>query len=55
MSMEGDLIAEVREFIDKQDIYSDETIYQCDNVLLNALEFIERVVEIVGYKPEEKE
>lgn len=53
MSREADLIAEVRDFIDKEDIYCAETIYQCDNVVLGALEFIERLADIVGYKPDE--
>lgn len=37
-------------FIFEQDIHSSETVYQCDNVILNANEFIENICNIVGYK-----
>ena len=43
-----------RGFVEKQKISCAETIYQCDNVIENAAEFIERICDIVGYK-EEKE
>lgn len=36
-------------FISKEDIGSGECVYQNDNVILNALEFIEGVCNIVGY------
>jgi hypothetical protein len=38
-----------RSFIEKQEINSSESIYQCDNVILNAHEFIESVCDVVGY------
>lgn len=36
-------------FIETQNIYSRETVYQTDRVIDNAYEFIADVCEIVGY------
>lgn len=38
-----------RRFVDEQKITCKESVYQCDNVILNAPEFIGRVCDIVGY------
>jgi hypothetical protein len=47
------LRAIVMNFVDKQDIWCAETIYQTDRVISNAYEFIQELVEIVGYKEDE--
>jgi hypothetical protein len=39
----------VTDFVLKNEIGSSETIYQCDHVIENALEFIESLCDIVGY------
>lgn len=39
-----------QKFVQDNDIGGAETIYQCDNVVLNALPFIEKISELVGYK-----
>lgn len=44
------LRAIVMNFVDKQDITCVETIYQTDRVIENAYEFIQELVDIVGYK-----
>lgn len=45
-----------REFVEKQQILCSESVYQCDNVILNAHEFIEAVCDLVGYHtPKEDE
>jgi len=49
-SKEDLLIQCCEEFIDEQEIICPEHIYQCDNVILNAAEFIENICDIVGYK-----
>lgn len=36
-------------FITDNTISGDECIYQCDRVIENAYEFIEKVCDIVGY------
>ncbi|MBS4046544.1 MAG: hypothetical protein KG075_21910 [Alphaproteobacteria bacterium] len=41
-------------FIREQRITCDEAVYQQDNVIANACEFIEGVCEIVGYHDEDK-
>lgn len=48
--MEKELLKLCREFIDKQNISFPERIYQSDNVIVNAFEFIQGICEIVGYK-----
>lgn len=40
----------IQNFIEEQEISCAETIYQTDRVIVNAYEFIESLVEIVGYK-----
>lgn len=40
----------IQNFIEAQEISCAETIYQTDRVIINAYEFIESLVEIVGYK-----
>jgi hypothetical protein len=42
-----------RKFIDRLDIWCGETVYQTDRVGEAALELIEDVCDIVGYKPSE--
>ena len=44
------LYEEVKKFIDDNDIYCAEHIWQSDRVLENADVFIERLCNIVGYK-----
>jgi hypothetical protein len=39
-----------REFVEKQNINCEETVYQTDRVIENAYEFIDGCCEIVGYK-----
>ena len=36
-------------FIQNNQIRCTETVYQCDHVSENALDFIEKVAEMVGY------
>jgi hypothetical protein len=43
------LYEEVEKFIAENQITCPETIYQSDRVNVEALEFIERLCEIVGY------
>jgi hypothetical protein len=43
------LLALCEKFIKEQDITCSETIYQMDNVIQNAYEFIEGIADIVGY------
>ena len=38
------------EFVDTQDIWVPETIYQTDRVVENSQTFIEDVCNIIGYK-----
>lgn len=45
--------AVIHNFIEEQDIHCAETIYQMDNVIENAYEFIQELVELVGYKKDE--
>lgn len=40
----------VTKFVDEQDIYCQETVYQCDRVIINAYELIEQLCSVVGYK-----
>lgn len=49
--MEEKLLKLCKKFIDQNDIWSNETIYQSDCVILSAPEFIEEICDIVGYKP----
>lgn len=44
-----ELLAHVRAFIKKQQIRCPETVYQCDWVIENAYEFIEKCADIVGF------
>lgn len=39
----------VEKFRDKYDIHCPETIYQMDKVIENAYEFIEELMDVVGY------
>lgn len=39
----------VKQFVEKHQIRCPETIYQCDWVIENAYEFIEKLCDIVGY------
>lgn len=50
-----ELYLAVKKFIDKNDIFCDEMIYQCDEIAENSLEFIETLCDIVGYKESEVE
>jgi hypothetical protein len=42
-------------FIAEQQINCPESVYQCDNVILNAYSFIEDICNIVGYHKFEDE
>ncbi len=48
-----ELYLAVKKFIENYDIFSDEHIYQCDEIAENSLEFIETLCNIVGYKERE--
>lgn len=48
-----ELYLAVKKFINDFDIFSDEHIYQCDEIAENSLEFIETLCNIVGYKERE--
>jgi hypothetical protein len=39
-------------FIEDQNINCGEAVYQNDNVILNACQFIEQICDIVGYDDE---
>jgi len=43
------LEAFVMKFRDDNDIYSSETVYQSDRVIENACEFIDNLMELVGW------
>lgn len=45
----------VKNFIKEQEISHSETIYQCDHVIVESLEFIEKCCDIVGYHEREEE
>lgn len=47
------LRAIVVNFVEDQNIFCAETIYQTDRVIQNAYEFIQELVEVVGYKKDE--
>ena len=49
-----ELYLAVQKFIEDYDIFSDEHIYQCDEIAENSLEFIETLCNIVGYKEREE-
>lgn len=42
-------------FIDINDIFSSENVYQSDNVIEEAYDFLDNMCEIVGFKPYEEE
>jgi hypothetical protein len=45
----------VSDFIEEQDIWGPETIYQSDRVIENAYEFMRKLCDVVGYKELEDE
>lgn len=47
------LFALVKQFRDENGINCSEAIYQTDHVIENAYEFIEALVETIGYSKEE--
>ena len=49
-----ELYLAVKAFIEDYDIFSNEHIYQCDEIVENSLEFIETLCNIVGYKEREE-
>lgn len=49
MTPEQRLFAVAQRFIEQQNIFCAETIYQSDRVIVHAYEFIEQVCDIVGY------
>lgn len=53
--MEKDLLSLCERFIKENHITCPETIYQCDWVITNAYEFIEKIANIVGYSSMEDE
>ena len=55
MNKEQELFALCQKFIEKHNIWGDETIYQTDHVIENAYELIEDICNIVGYAKLEDE
>lgn len=57
MSKEQELMEFCKKFIEEQQIWGGEVIFQSDHVIENAYEFIEGVCNIVGYMelPEDEE
>lgn len=51
----ADLLALVSAFVEKHHISCPEVIHQADRVIENAYEFIEELVDVAGYLPEEDE
>lgn len=50
-SMRGERLHKLVEgFIERNEIYSPETIYQMDHVIEDAYGFIEQLCDVVGYK-----
>ncbi len=49
------LRAIVVDFVNKHDITCAETIYQMDDVIIDAYDFIHELVEEVGYKESDEE
>ncbi len=45
----------IEQFVKDQRIYCAETIWQCDWVIENAYEFIDDLVSIAGFLPEEED
>jgi hypothetical protein len=45
----------VADFIDEQNIWGDECVYQSDRVIQNAYVFIAQLCDVVGYKELEDE
>jgi hypothetical protein len=45
----------VTHFIEEQNIWSDECVYQSDRVIENAYVFIAQLCDVVGYKELEEE
>lgn len=43
----------IQNFVEKHNITCAETIYQVDNVIVDAYDFIQELVELVGYKERE--
>ena len=50
-----ELLAHVQKFIKDQEINCGEAVYQNDDVILNAYEFIDECCKIVGYHKDEDE
>jgi hypothetical protein len=46
----AELYSIVKDFIEEQNIWSDECVYQSDRVIENAYTFITRLCNVVGYK-----
>lgn len=44
-----------QKFIEDQQIWCSETVYQTDRVIENAYEFIDSICQIVGFVPLEQE
>ena len=49
MTKEQELFERCKKFVEEQNIFCAETIYQSDRVIENAYEFIEDICDIVGY------
>jgi len=45
----------VESFVKDQQIHCPEVIYQSDRVIMNAYEFIDELVSIAGFLPDDKE
>lgn len=52
---QSETIQTIVEFRDEYEISCPESIYQRDAIIENALEFIEKLIESVGYLPREEE
>lgn len=53
MTPPDELLKLCEKFIEDNAILNADTVYQCDCVSSNALEFIEQVCELVGYYQED--
>jgi hypothetical protein len=44
-----------KNFIQENGITCEESIYQCDKIAENALEFIESICDLIGYEESEED
>lgn len=50
ISMQDAVIDIIRKFVDDNDIYCNETIYQTDRVIESGYDFISELCHLVGFK-----